>query len=113
MKDWTLIQIEGEEPQPVVDTSVPQEKPKKGAAPAKGAKVVEEITDDRPRTVQYIRNVAEEHGGQGFKFTDGAATKFANQFMTVQIMDKEDKCVEKIQIDMSEMLWPEKESTVS
>ena len=33
--------------------------------------------------------------------------------MCLQIIDKDEKCVEKIQINLSEMLWPETEQTVS
>ena len=111
-KDLTLIRIEGEEPVPVAEPVV-VEKGKKAPAPAKGAKNVEEILDNRPRTIQYTRDVSAESGGQGFKFTEGCAAKFANQLMTVQIMERDDKCVEKIVIDLSEMLWPENGSTVS
>lgn len=50
-KEWTLLKIEGEELQPVIDPTVPLEKPKKVAPPIKGSKVVEEIIDNRPRTV--------------------------------------------------------------
>lgn len=64
LKEWTLIQIEGEEPQPVVEAPVEKVSPtKKGAAPAKGgAKVVEEVTDNRPRTVQLRRDCSAESG---------------------------------------------------
>jgi hypothetical protein len=54
LKDWTLVQIEGEEP---VEASAeePVKGGKKGAAPAKGApkatSALEEITDNRPRTI--------------------------------------------------------------
>lgn len=64
-KEWTLIQIEGEEPQPIVDTSLLEKisPAKKGAPPAKGAKAVEEVIDNRPRTVQFKRDFAEEQNG--------------------------------------------------
>lgn len=68
LRDWTLMQIEGEEPAPL-DTSdnFATNQPKGGkampkkAAPAKGAKTValEEITDDRPRTVKFKHDCAE------------------------------------------------------
>jgi hypothetical protein len=49
LKEWTLIQVEGEEPQPVAEVVA---EPAKGKAkpPAKG-KAVEEPTDNRPRII--------------------------------------------------------------
>ena len=62
MKDWTLIQIEGEEPEESKDDD-----PKaKGKAPAKGkpgaGSAMEEITDNRPREIQFAKVFAEEGG---------------------------------------------------
>ena len=54
LKDWTLVQIEGEEPVEV-SAEEPVKGGKKGAAPAKGAPkaaaALEEITDNRPRII--------------------------------------------------------------
>jgi len=53
LKDWTLLQIEGEEPvkEEVVDPN-PRASPMKKVAPKNSVKnVVEEIIDNRPRTV--------------------------------------------------------------
>jgi len=66
MKEWTLIRIEGEEPVEAVQEET--KAPAKGgkAAPAKGAAkggaTLEEITDNRPREVQFIKNFGEEGG---------------------------------------------------
>lgn len=56
LKDWTLVQIEGEEPVEAV-VEDPNAKGKK-APPAKGAPkggstALEEITDNRPRIISY------------------------------------------------------------
>ena len=64
-KEWTLLQIEGEEPAPKEEAVSPA---KKGAPPAKG-KQVEEVIDNRPRTIQYKRDIMEETGS-GVKFTE-------------------------------------------
>jgi len=51
LKEWTLLQIEGEEPvkEEVID---PRASPMKKVAPKTSVKnVVEEIIDNRPRTV--------------------------------------------------------------
>lgn len=81
LKEWTLLQIEGEEPQPVVEQSQPENKspPKKGSAAAKASKgQVEEITDNRPRTIQFKRDFADETNGVGTKITEPYATKLAS-----------------------------------
>ena len=56
MKDWQLVQIEGEE---AVEEVVDDPKAKKGGAPAKGGKGgLEEITDNRPREIKYVKDWA-------------------------------------------------------
>ena len=69
-KEWTLLQVEGEEPIPA-EPVVTDPKAAAKKAPAKPAgKAVEEIIDNRPRTIQLKRDVAAENGDQGLKFTD-------------------------------------------
>ena len=48
-----MIQIEGEEPLPVVEQATDSKisPMKKGAPPAKGTAKVEEVIDNRPRTI--------------------------------------------------------------
>lgn len=73
-RDWTLLQIEGEEPKPADATPVDPKAaagakkapaapakpdPKKGGAPG----ALEEITDNRPRTVTLTKDFAAEAGG--------------------------------------------------
>jgi len=80
LKEWTLVRIEGEEPVEAVaeETKAPAKGGK--AAPAKGAAkagaVLEEITDNRPREVQYIKNFGEESGPT--KFSEDIARYFEN-----------------------------------
>ena len=50
MKEWNLLQVEGEEPVPVADIAVVDPKAK-GKAAVKGKAVVEEVIDNRPRTI--------------------------------------------------------------
>lgn len=87
LKDWTLVQIEGEEA--VQEDSVEQQQVPTGKAGAAGAKAqagkakvpdkkgavkaMEEITDNRPRTVKYERNCAEENGDVGLEVTEAVA----------------------------------------
>lgn len=104
-KEWTLLQIEGEEPVPK-EEAIPSPA-KKGAPPAKG-KQVEEVTDNRPRTIQYKRDIMEETGS-AVKFTEQIASKFVSQYLTVEIMEG-DKTIEKFFISLSEMIWPESEN---
>ena len=66
MKDWTLIQIEGEE---AVDAASEKDTKAKDAkkAPAKGGKAaatsaLEEIADNRPRTIKFEKDFGEELG---------------------------------------------------
>lgn len=52
-KEWTLIQIEGEDPVPIQEPVVDPKSasPAKKGTAAKGKQVVEEIVDNRPRTI--------------------------------------------------------------
>jgi GTP cyclohydrolase III len=68
LKDWNLIQIEGEEP---VEAVVEDIKVKGGKAPpakaaAKGATTaLEEITDNRPRIISFEKKFGgEQEGGK-------------------------------------------------
>jgi len=120
-KDWTLIQIEGEEAVPV-EAEVPvAADPKAKAAPAKkpagkpapGGKVtMEEITDNRPRTVSYLHDFA-ENGISAMKITEAIAEKFTKQILRIQICSvnretSEEGVDETIDIDISCLLFPRK-----
>ena len=88
LRDWKLIKIEGEEPVP--DETIEQQSQfasnrgsvgkgtdrNKKAAPGKGNnKIValEEITDNRPRTISYSHDFAEENNGLGLEVTEEVA----------------------------------------
>lgn len=68
LKEWTLIQVEGEDPQPVEVVVVDPKA--KGKAPVKN-KVVEEVIDNRPRTIQFKKDVSE--GVEGVRFSEQLA----------------------------------------
>ena len=109
-KDWTLLQIEGEEPQPPPEVQV-QEAPKGKKPPAgKGKPVVEEITDNRPRTITLRRDFGEEQGA--FAITHEVATDLTKAVMKIEIVDS-DSVVETIKIPLSEIIWPTQGQTVS
>lgn len=86
-KEWTLLQIEGEEPVPVEEAPVdPKPSPvKKGAAAKKDPKV-EEITDNRPRLIQLKRDFAEEAGGVGMRITEPIANRFSSLQLVIHVI---------------------------
>lgn len=74
LKEWTLLQIEGEDPieqeesQPDISLTKPGSKaPPKKPDPKKGAKTaaLEEITETRPMTVKFVRDCAVEENNEG------------------------------------------------
>ena len=87
LRDWTLIQIEGEEPMPDDATTDQYQSQSKGSkAPAKktpatgkNAKVValEEITDNRPRVIKYRHDCAELNNGIGLEVTEDVGVAFS------------------------------------
>ena len=107
-KEWTLLQVEGEDPVPVEQVVVVDPKAAGKKAPAKpvGKAVVEEVIDNRPRTIQFKRDFAAENGDQGFKFTEPVALKFSKTLMNVCILEN-DQVVERIQLDLSSLLFPQ------
>lgn len=85
----------------------------KKVAPKTNVKnVVEEITDNRPRTISYKRDCAAENGDVGIRFTDQIATKFQNTVMKISIIENE-KLVESIQLDLSCLLFMQSKVEVS
>ena len=96
LKEWTLLQIEGEEPVKEEITDGRATSPLKKVAPKTSVKnVAEEITDNRPRTISYKRDCAAENGDIGIRFTDQIATKFQNTVMKISIFEN-DKVVESV-----------------
>jgi len=86
-RDWNLVQIEGEEP--VVQEEVDPAKAgkaaagkKPAAAPAKGAagSKLEDISDNRARTVNYEKDFAADNGS-GLEVTEDVAIKFSEAIL--------------------------------
>lgn len=102
LREWHLVQIEGEDPMP--DASEVTEIKK----PAKGAKkpMQEEITDERPRIVSH-RETCE------LKVSIEAASKLAKTSLEFVIEDEQGSVVETVSVQVCEVLWPKSESHVS
>ena len=93
LKDWNLLQIEGEEPvvQEEVDPAAKKAAagkkaavdPKKGAAAGK----LEDITDNRPRTINYERDFAAENNGVGLEVTEEVAIRMADAILNLQVFE--------------------------
>lgn len=107
MKDWQLIQIEGEEP---VEEAGDDAKGKKAAA-AKGGKAggaLEEITDDRPREIKFVR----DWGGEDVKVkvSENVAHYLEATCLQIQVLQtdretQEDSLLEEKSLDLSELLF--------
>ena len=118
LKDWNLLQIEGEEPivQEEVDPAAkkaaagkkPAADPKKGAASK-----LEDINDNRPRTINYERDCALENNGVGLEVTEDVAIRMADAIMNLQVFEvnkentAEETLIETIQLDLSCLLYQE------
>lgn len=91
LKDWSLIQIEGEEPvEAVVEDPKAAAKgkapPPKGGAKGGATAALEEITDNRPRIIQFEKKFgAEGEPGHAVKFTEDLAKYFEKSPMTVSL----------------------------
>lgn len=111
-----MVQIEGEEP-----VEVSAEEPVKGgkgkaAAPAKGApkatSALEEITDNRPRIIQYVKNFGED--AAPLHITDTVAKWFESNVMKVEVYlinrekPEEEVLKETMELDLSPLLWETK-----
>ena len=124
LKDWNLVQIEGEEA--IANEEVEKDKADGGKkAPAKkapeakkgAAGKLEDITDNRPRQVNYERNCADEAGG-ALEISEAIANKFSEAWMNVEIIEinketQEEKVCETLKIDISSLLFPKDEIDVS
>ena len=78
---------------------------------------MEEITDNRPRIVNYINDFAES-GIASMKVTEAIAEKFSNQFLNVKIVttnreNGEETVEETMSIDISCLLFPRENVEVS
>jgi hypothetical protein len=72
--------------------------------------VVEEVIDNRPRTIQFKKDVSE--GVEGMRFSEQLAVQFQNAFLNLRIYNNE-KVIETIQIDLTCMLFPDGKLDVS
>ena len=120
-RDWTLVQIEGEEPKPaeaapVADPKAAAKKapaapakpdPKKGGAPG----ALEEITDNRPRIITFVKDFAAEAGGAGVRINEEFAKKVADSYIKVDVIEvnretQEESVRDSVSIDISCLLFP-------
>ena len=120
LKDWTLVQIEGEDPvtQDDVDPKAKAAAAKKGADPKKAASKLEEITDNRPRTVKYEYDVTEMNNGVSMEITEEIAQAFQTSFMKIEVFDVnketlEESLLDTISLDISCLLFPADKVDVS
>ena len=94
MKDWTLVQIEGEE---AVDPAAAEDPKAKGKAPAKGKggdkSALEEITDHRPREIKFVKDFVEE--AAPVKFTEDLAKFFEGYILKFEIWDTNRETLEE------------------
>lgn len=120
MKDWTLIQIEGEEPVPQTppedDKNAKGKKAPPPKAAAKGALgVLEEITDNRPREMQFVKNFAEDAGAPT-KILEEVARYFETFALHFEVWKTDRETQEETQcesydIDMSNLLFNNKKDS--
>lgn len=68
-----------------------------------------EPTDNRVRTVVFERLVEDEL----LRITEPAAVKLASQRLAVSLLDGENKVLESLSLNISELLWHEKGHVVS
>ena len=129
LKEWTLVQIEGEEPiaeqsqetiPPPGGKGAPAKAAPKKPDPKKGAKMgaLEEITDNRPRIVRYERDCTEENNGIGLQVTEEVALKFAQAQLRIEIWEtdretQEETLLDAVAMDLSSFLFPKDNIKVS
>ena len=91
LKEWNLIQIEGEEP----ETAAVEDPKAKGGkapakAPAKGSTALEEITDNRPRIINYKKEFGSHEGGEPgppIKVTEDLARFFEKFLLSISVWE--------------------------
>ena len=94
-RDWTVLQIEGEEPKPAepvapVDPKAAAKKPPAPAGkadPKKPGGALEEITDNRPRIITLTKDFAGEAGGLGLKINEDLAKRIADTLLKIEVYD--------------------------
>jgi hypothetical protein len=120
-RDWNVLQIEGEEPKP--PEPVVSLDPKAAAAakkapapagkadPKKAGGALEEITDNRPRTITLTKDFAAEAGGLGLKVNEDLAKRIAETFIKIDVFEvnretQEETLKDSVTIDISCILYP-------
>lgn len=111
MKEWTLVQIEGED---AVEQVAEDPKAKGGkAAPPKGkggaAAALEEITDNRPREIKFVKDFKEE-SDTTVRITEDIARHFEQMMFKVEVWStnretQEETFEEAQEIDLSLLLY--------
>ena len=112
LKDWNLIQIEGEEPVEAV-VEDPKAKGKKDApAKGKGGTGLEEITDNRPRIINFVKSYGNSEGAEGpiTRVTEDVAKFMETFLMKISIWEvnretQEESFCESYELDLSCMLF--------
>ena len=111
-RDWNLVQIEGEEPvsHEELDPKAKAAAAKKAPPAAKNQSKLEDITDNRPRIINYERDCAAENNGVGLDVTEEIAVKFQEAVLNIQIFDTnketlEETLIDSTQIDLSCLLF--------
>lgn len=115
-----MIQIEGEEVKPAeavtaVDPKLAAAAKKPPPAQAKPdpkkAGALDEITDNRPRIISYVKDFAAEGGPM--KITEDVAKRFAETMIRVEVVEvnretQEESMRDSVCIDLSCLLYPSK-----
>jgi hypothetical protein len=111
LKDWNLIQIEGEEPAEAV-VEDPKAKGKAPPAKAKGVtSALEEITDNRPRIINFEKKFGTEgEAGKAISINEEIANYFEGFLMPITIWSvnretQEEKLCETYELDLSPLLF--------
>ena len=109
LKDWQLVQIEGEDPVAAEEQDPKAKAPPKKPDPKKGGSKLEEITDNRPRTVKYEFETSAE--GQALEISEFIAKALTSAKLTLQVFDVNkdtlaESLLDQVEIDLSCMLFP-------
>ena len=81
------------------------------ADPKKPGGALEEITDNRPRTVTITKDFATEAGGLGIKVNEELAKRIAETFIKIEVYDvnretQEETLKDSVTVDISCILFP-------
>ena len=111
LKEWTLVQIEGEEAvEQVAEVDTKAAKGKAPPAKAAGkAGALEEITDNRPREIKFEKSWTTEEGNS-MRISEDVGRYFENFVMSVGVWNvdretQEETLMEKLELDLSPLLF--------